>query len=174
MTEPGDMEPAAARLKALRAILVSQTDHNVNDFVGCDLDEIDNAEAALGVSLPAALRVFYATMGTKSGAIFNDSKSLLRHLRQNQSFARMLIDEEEGPPLPEGSIVISERYGEQFLMVLANDGSDPTVWRYFEGDEDYTSTGLSFLDLVESEARAVVATFHKTGSLRRHIDRLKD
>ena len=161
--------PYIQRITAIRDFLVMETDHEVDDFIGCPIDAVIEMEKILETKFPPALRAYYQVMGAAPGALFNDNKARLAQLPEIRRVAEELIEDENGPLLPRNAIVFSERYGEQFLFVERGENPDPKVHRYFEGDAEFTMLDNSFTDIVESEAFALVAVFDRVGSIRKHI-----
>ncbi len=129
-----------------------------NLLVGYDSAEIAYAESAIGFPLPAAFRDYLAWTGKLANNVISrtghqwsgDSGfrvSNAEHLKQSRELLAY-----EGLPaeslLPENSIVFWYYQGYTFRFLRTDEGDNPPMYSYSEGDSAITKTHERFSDYV--------------------------
>ncbi len=121
---------------------------------GCSDNEIAALEDRHKVTLPASYRSYLSTMGHSSGR-------LLTHDHYAATYEHVLTltddyneDWDSGPhvELPDDSLVIVGRLGDQFLMIRCVSGDDSPVWYFNEYDTDIREEYSSVFDWLHSLA----------------------
>ena len=103
----------------------------IAQFEGCSADEVDAAEAALGLRLPAAYRAFLLRFGRRSGRLMQGSDVAAAGALVA---ARAEAEEIAERPLPTDAVVFLTHQGYQAQYLRAGEGDDPPVWLSDEGD----------------------------------------
>jgi hypothetical protein len=102
--------------------------------VPCPEAEVSALERDTGVRLPAAYRAMLLLMGREPDSSFTGRDLSIRCLRELQSAARQLLEENSRPfELPHGAFVFLSHQGYQFMYFVVDGAEDPTVYYYGEG-----------------------------------------
>ena len=103
---------------------------------GCSVKDIEQLEAKLKVTLPAAYRDFLFCMGRSAGQFMPECSFTYPEIEDcTRDIAETLLKAHTRYQLSDTSFVFVERYGCQFFFFETTQGEDPPVFRYFEGDE---------------------------------------
>ena len=115
---------------------------------GCSDDEIEEAERATGIKLPAALKAWYRVAGAVPPYLndYDADHSLDDFKRSQETAAELTQDENCEWELTEDIIPFSQRIGEQFLFVSTREGNsnDPSVFHFMEGNAQPRQISVAF------------------------------
>lgn len=122
-------------------------------FAGYDTGEVEAAERALGVALPAVFRAYLQTIGRRRGDLFRGSD--LADLGDFAAFKddadALLHQSEADQPLPAGAVVFLFHQGYSFDFFVAEGGFDSPVFRYVEGRKAFEPCAAGFADYIGAE-----------------------
>ncbi len=110
-------------------------------FVGCDAMQISFIEEKVKKRLPAVYKEFLLWMGHSSGALLAGSRCSYQDLFSLQDDAIELLQESDlhlSPP--ENPFVFLMHQGYQFCFFNTDEGDDPPVYWYIEGQGYFKKT----------------------------------
>lgn len=88
----------------------------------CSGAELERFQQDRNLELPAAYVRFLEALGSSSGQFLQGSDFLFEQLDGLQSGAQALLEEDEGPALPEDTFVFCSHQGYQFLFFNLGEG----------------------------------------------------
>lgn len=101
---------------------------------GCSMEEINSYENKYGIKLPAVYVDFLKTMGKNAGDYMRGSDFLWHELSGMKEYANELLQENSLEPLKEEDFVFWMHQGYIFSFFKLNDGNDPKVYGFNEGE----------------------------------------
>ncbi|MDP7288321.1 MAG: SMI1/KNR4 family protein [Phycisphaerae bacterium] len=118
---------------------------NCRSCVPCTSDQIAEIEERFAVTLPQMYRDFLLNMGQGSGRFLRGSDLHYPEILDLREGAEDLLDECSNPSaLKQDDFVFFMHQGYQFAYFSCNDGDDPPVWYYMEGDDAPIQSWPSF------------------------------
>jgi hypothetical protein len=106
-----------------------------------------------GLELPEAYLRFLVVVGMNSGEFLQGSDLRFEQLHSLQSEAQELLNDDDGPTLPENAFVFCSHQGYQFLFFRVGQGPDPQVHHYLEGDREFKTVAPTFSDWLVQAVR---------------------
>ena len=120
---------------------------------GCSDAEVATFQQERALKLPRAYLRFLGALGVNSGEFLQGSDFLFEQLDRLQSGAQALLDDDQGPRLPERAFVFCSHQGYQFLFFDLGEGPDPTVHYYMGGDRRFKVVAPAFSDWLVQTVR---------------------
>jgi hypothetical protein len=111
---------------------------------GVPIAELASFEVRGRYTLPAAYRSYLLKVGLAPGDFLVGSDLAYRHLTGLQESARALVEESKAEALPPSAFVFCGHQGYQYLFLRMDEGDDPPVYRYLEGDLAFRRVHDSF------------------------------
>lgn len=111
---------------------------------GLPIAELAAFEARGPYALPAAYRLFLLNVGLDPGDFMRGDDLAYRCLAGLQASARALVAESKAAELPLTAFVFCEHQAYEFLFFRMDEGDDPPVYHYLEGDPSYERVRESF------------------------------
>ena len=111
---------------------------------GVSIDEVLDYQRAQELILPEAYIKFLVNLGREPGDFLDGSNLRLSQLTKLQRSAGVILEECDGPTLPERAFVFAEHQGYQFLFFVLGLGDDPPVMHYLEEDAEFRQVAPSF------------------------------
>jgi SMI1-KNR4 cell-wall len=138
------------------------------DLEGASEDEIRDLEKYAGGQLPAVYKQFLQQLGRSAGELFRGSDYSVGqqfHLHLKEHAEELLGRSKASFVLPAQAFVFLMSQGYQFAFFHIDQGDDPSVYHYLEGDQspkqlDDTLSGylLRSIDACEHRARRSLST----------------
>lgn len=114
---------------------------------GCSQSEVDGLEKTFGHTLPKAYREYLLSVGHSAGSFLAGTDTFFRHLPLLADEATELLNESlPESKLPPKAFVFYMHQGYEFGFFLIDDGDDPAVYQYIEGDDSPKIVWNSFTD----------------------------
>ncbi len=105
---------------------------------GCSYPEIIKLERKLNMKLPESYKSFLLTMGHSADKFYLGSDFTYEKLEQIQIWSKELLQESpEYPELPEKTFVFMMHQGYQFCFFHLDEGNNPFVFGYLEGNRHF-------------------------------------
>jgi hypothetical protein len=120
---------------------------------GCSEAELAKFQLERELRLPGTYLQFLGALGSNSGEFLKGSDFLMDQLDRLQSGAQALLDDDEGPTLPEHSFVFCSHQGYQFLFFNLGEGPDPRIHYYLEGEHRFQVVAPTFSDWLVQTTR---------------------
>jgi len=118
---------------------------------GVPEDELAAFQRHQGLQLPDAYLHFLRAAGMNPGEFLQGSDLRFEQLERLQSGAEALLDDGAGPTLPGRCFVFCGHQGYQFLFFRLDDGPDPQIHYYLQGEGKFKTVTPTFSDwLVQS------------------------
>jgi hypothetical protein len=154
------MSILASEMKQRLLAMPSTRDH----LEGASGEEIQELEKYAGGPFPAVYRQFLEQLGRSAGALFRGTEYSVRQrfqLRLREHAERILKRGAAPFALPATAFVFLMSPGSQFSFFSMNEGDDPAVYHYREGDQapkklDTTLSGYLRRCLEQCEQRNTV------------------
>lgn len=124
--------PAVTPQKLIDRILAAEIASN-DEIVPCSARDIKRLEKAAGGKLPREYVEIMRTIGRRAGSMFADAAFYFPEILGATKNARaMLRDLVEFPP---DAFVFYNSLGESILFLRLEDGDNPPIYRWHEGEE---------------------------------------
>jgi hypothetical protein len=120
---------------------------------GCSDGELAAFQRDRRLELPEAYLHYLRAVGVNPGEFMRGSDLKFEELDALQSEAPLLLEEENGPSLPENAFVFIAHQGYQFLFFRLDEGADPPIYHYLEGESDFKVVAPSFSDWLVGAVR---------------------
>lgn len=111
---------------------------------GVPASELKAFEERGQYALPRAYRWYLLNVGLDPGDFLVGSDLAYLHLASLQESARALVAESNAAALPHAAFVFCEHQGYQLLFFRMDEGDDPPVYHYLEGDPSFVRVRESF------------------------------
>ena len=126
---------------------------DVGDLQGASMEEINRAEAAVGIPFPEVYKDFLAVMGKNSGRLFSGFTYQVSQLEWMNTFYREMVKDMEHIDLSDKYLVIVENQGYAFDALLIPDDLEviPKVYSFIEdqeGDCTFVDRKINFEEYV--------------------------
>ena len=126
---------------------------DVGDLQGASMEEINRAEAAVGIPFPEVYKDFLAVMGKNSGRLFSGDTYQVSQLEWMNTFYREMVKDMEHIDLSDKYLVIVENQGYAFDALLIPDDLEviPKVYSFIEdqeGDCTFVDRKINFEEYV--------------------------
>ena len=116
--------------------LVSAGLASPGQMAGCSEVDIRQLESLAGAKLPKAYEKFLKAMGRGAGDFLAGTDLFMPKLPNLRTWAETLLQRTNSPfQLPPGIFVFLVHQGYQFMFFYLNQGDDPEVFHFEEGDE---------------------------------------
>jgi hypothetical protein len=113
---------------------------------GCSEAELEVFQRLQGLELPDAYLLFLGAAGVNPGEFLQGSDLRFEQLERLQFGAQDLLDDNGGRMLPKNAFVFCSHQGYQFLFFQLDDGPDPQIHYYLEGEGEFKSVAPAFSD----------------------------
>jgi DNA repair exonuclease SbcCD nuclease subunit len=129
---------------------------NGNRLIPINNEDISKIELEFNASLPKVYKQFLQLMGSSAGVYMQGSSVFYNELLSLKEWANELLVENNMQPLPDNAFVFWMHQGYQIAYFNLNDGDDPPVYYFTEGQAnnafelkensltDFFSSQLSF------------------------------
>jgi hypothetical protein len=122
------------RIKYLNEILTILKKHSVG-LLPCSEVEIQKLEEHIGRELPQAYKEYLATMGKYSGIVNEGTDCFYDDLFElNEDALELLLQNKIEIQLSDDAFVFCMHHGYQFLFFKLDEGENPPVYGYNEGN----------------------------------------
>lgn len=120
---------------------------------GCSSSEIIRIEKFFNVQLPLYYRQFLSSMGKGAGRFMQGSSVFYNEIFDLREGGTRLLSDDNFKLLPENTFVFWMHQGYQFAFFYLNQGDNPPVYYYHEGEhyEDFEKKEDSFMDFLEKQ-----------------------
>ena len=121
------------------------------NITGCAKDEISEIEQKAGVDLPTAYVMFLEEMGQSAGDFQRGDDLFYPDMIGLQSAMQEIIAEKNSSVELTGSdFVFAGHHGYVYLLFDTQNGEDPPVYRYIEGNDELEQVFEGFSEWLES------------------------
>ena len=122
-------------IKYLNQVLTILQKHGVG-LLPCSALEIQKLEEHIGRELPQAFKEYLRAMGKYSGGVNQGTDCFYDHLfANNQNAFELLLENKIEMKLPDDAFVFYVHQGYQFLFFKLDEGENPPVYGYNEGND---------------------------------------
>jgi len=120
---------------------------------GCSAREIAKIEEFFNVKLPLYYREFLSSMGKEAGKFMRGSSVFYSEIFDLRDGSIRLLNDDNFKPLPVNAFVFWMHQGYQFAFFYWDEGDNPPVYYYLEGEhyEDFEKKENSFTDFLEKQ-----------------------
>lgn len=120
---------------------------------GCTVREVAKIEAFFSVTLPVYYRDFLFSMGKGAGKFMMGSSAFYSEIFDLREGSIELLSDDNFKSLPDNTFVFWMHQGYQFAFFYLNEGDNPPVYYYLEGEhyEDFERKEESFTDFLEKQ-----------------------
>ena len=124
------------------------------DFVGCNLDDIQQIESTIHSTLPLSYKQYLMAMGRKSGKMFMGSDILFPELLVLKAYATELLKEDDSLDiLTDNTFVFLCHQGYTFYFFkIEKDINDPIVYEYVDGSKTSNKLNETFSEFMYKAA----------------------
>ena len=122
----------------IRHRLLALPSGETSQLEGASKDEIDDLEAYAGCTLPAVYKDFLSHLGRSAGELLRGSDYSVSerfHLRLKEYAEKIVKLSTSSYTLPPSAFVFLMSQGYQFAFFHTDQGDDPSVYCFHEGDE---------------------------------------
>jgi len=131
-------------------------------ITGCSDTEIQQLESSGGAELPKAYKEFLKTMGQGAGDFLVGTDLFLPKLPKLRSWAEALLQRTNSPyRLSPDIFVFLVHQGYQFLFFHLNQGEDPEVFHFEEGEEQPRMVFRHFTVWLAASVDDEIAAYHE-------------
>lgn len=120
---------------------------------GCSEKQIIKIEEFYNIKLPAIYIEFLLIMGKNAGKFMRGSSAFYNEIFDIRDGSIELLYENDFKELPDNTFVFWMHQGYQFAFFYLNQGDNPPVYYYFEGEtkDDFEFKASSFTDFLVSQ-----------------------
>jgi hypothetical protein len=133
--------------------LTEYLEKNKCDLKACSGKQISKIEESFNVSLPVAYKEFLLVMGKGAGQFMLGSSVFYNEIFDLREGSIELLSENDFKELPENTFVFWMHQGYQFAFFYLDQGENPPVYFYYEGETkgDFELVENSFTDFLEKQ-----------------------
>lgn len=132
---------------------------------GCSDAELAAFQRERRIELPEAYLHYLRAVGANPGEFLRGSDLAFEQLDELQTGARLLLEDDDGPSLPEDAFVFCSHQGYQFLFFRLSEGPDPPIYHYLEMEPGFKLVEPLFSDWL---VRTVHDEFSDVGGSTQH------
>ncbi|TWF45402.1 SUKH superfamily protein [Chitinophaga polysaccharea] len=123
-----------------------------NSLKGCSQSEVQKLESYFNVRLPDVYKAFLFSMGKDAGQFMRGTSAFYKELFiLREDFEDMLS--ERGISLPDETFVFWSHQGYQFAFFPTNNGDNPPIYFYREGEESIKIIASCLADFFTNELK---------------------
>lgn len=133
--------------------LVNYLDSRGCKLRGCSTREISKIEGSFNLKLPLFYKEFLFSMGKNAGRFMEGSSAFYDEIFDLREGSIRLLSDDNFKPLPDNVFVFWMHQGYQFAFFYLDQGDNPPVYYYYEGEnyEDFERKENCFTDFLESQ-----------------------
>ena len=140
--------------------LVSAGLASPSQVVGCSDTEIRQLESLVNAKLPIIYKEFLKTMGQCAGSFLAGTDLFMPKLFNLRTWAETLLQRTDSPfRLPPSIFVFLVHQGYQFMFFHLNQGDDPEVFHFEEGEEQPRAVFSHFTDWLAASVDDEIAAY---------------
>lgn len=137
------LSPSSNKISDMITRLLAQINLSQQFIKGCSPAEIAEVEKQVEAPLPTEYRNFLQLMGKGAGKLFQGTAIYYPNCLDFQADAKNLLAINDFLPLPHKTFVFSIHQGYEVNFFHLDQGSDPAVYQYSEGQEEQNFIKIS-------------------------------
>lgn len=123
-----------------------------NSLKGCSKVDVQKLESYFNVCLPDVYKIFLFSMGHDAGKFMRGTSAFYKELFILREDLKDMLDE-QGIALPDETFVFWSHQGYQFAFFYTNNGDNPPIYFYREGEAAIKKVANGLTDFLTGELR---------------------
>lgn len=129
-----------------------------NALLGARTEDVTDFEEQCGCDFPSEYKQFLLLAGKGAGELFRGTAIFYPEVLELQATALDLL-QGKNLVLSERAVVFSMHQGYLFHYFIADDGDDPPIYEYHEGEKEFTKVADSFSQFLAAAIESHLAIF---------------